>query len=78
MTYKILTARLSQIIKEVARLDQENPTGPDEESDPRIEKLLDEALRIQKALDIIVREVYRNSPEKLAEWERIIQIDDED
>ena len=69
-----LFSRLDYIIKEVARLDKENPTGPDEETDPRIVELLNEGMKIQKELDPLMRGTFRNNPAKFAEWESIMQM----
>jgi DNA-binding transcriptional MerR regulator len=77
MLHEILFTRLDVIIKEIARLDKENPTGPDEETDPRIVALLDEAQEIQKELDPLMRETFRNDPAKLAEWESIMHMCDD-
>jgi hypothetical protein len=65
--------RIGFIVSEVERLDKENPTGPDEETDPRIVKLLDEAERIMRLLDPIVRETFRDRPAELAEWDDIVR-----
>ena len=72
-----LFARIHYIVEEVARLDRENPTGPDEETDPRIVALLDEAWEVQQQLDPIVRETMRDQPEKLAEWDEIMHMCDD-
>ena len=64
--------RIGFIVDEVKRLDEENPTGPDEETDPRIVKLLDEAERVIRLLDPIVRETYCDNPAALAEWDDIV------
>jgi hypothetical protein len=69
--------RIGEIVDEVKRLDKENPTGPDEETDPRIVSLLDEARRLRLRLDPIVRETYRDDPASLAEWVEIMQMCDE-
>jgi hypothetical protein len=65
--------RIGFIVSEVERLDKENPTDPDEETDPRIVKLLDEAERIMRLLDPIVRETFRDRPAELAEWDDIVR-----
>jgi hypothetical protein len=67
-----LFIRISVIVDKVHRLNRENPTGPDEPTDPRIVKLLDEAGIITKQLDPLMRERYRDNPAKLAEWDEII------
>lgn len=64
--------RIGFLVSEIERLDKENPTGPDEETDPRIVKMLDEAERVMRLLDPIVRETYRDKPEALAEWDSIV------
>jgi hypothetical protein len=61
------------IVKEVQRIDKENPTGPDEETDPRIVKLLDLGTKIIREMDPIIRENARNDPQALAEWDDIMQ-----
>jgi hypothetical protein len=72
-----LFTRLDYIIKEIARLDKENPTGPDEETDPRIVELLKEGTEIQKELDPLMRGTFRNNPAKLAEWDSIMHMCDD-
>ena len=73
MRHENLFSRLDYIIKEIARLDKENPTGPDEETDPRIVELLNEGTEIQKELDPLMRGTFRNNPDKLAEWDSIMK-----
>lgn len=77
MEHEDLFNKLDRRIKEIKRIDEENPTGPDE-TDPRIEKLLEECAAITKELDPIVRLVYRNHPAKLAAWDEIIHSCDDD
>jgi hypothetical protein len=72
-----LLKRLSEKIAEVERLDKENPTGPDEETDPRIVALLAEMDEEVKVLDPIVRKTLRHQPEKLAEWDEIMHMCDD-
>jgi hypothetical protein len=48
-----------------------------EETDPRILELINKGMKIQKELDPIVREAYRNDPEKLAEWDSIMHMCDD-
>jgi hypothetical protein len=72
-----LFARMSVILKEVKRLDEENPTGPDEETDPRIVELLAEAEQVQKQLDPLMRSRHRHNPAKLAEWDEIMHMCDD-
>jgi hypothetical protein len=64
-------------VAEVQRLDKENPTGPDEETDPRIVALLAEMDEHIKELDPLVRKAYRHRPERLREWEEIMHMCDE-
>lgn len=68
-----LFALLGQITESVQRIDKENPTGPDEETDLRIVALLRMANRITGLLDPLVRENFKDNPEKLAKWEEIMQ-----
>jgi hypothetical protein len=77
MKHENLFSRMDYIIKEIARLDKENPTGPDEETDPRIVELINEGLRIQKELDPLMRGTFHNNPEKLAEWDSIMHMCDD-
>ena len=51
MEHENLFSKLDKIIKEIQRLDEENPTGEDEETDPRIVALLAEGDEIVKELD---------------------------
>lgn len=64
---------LNHIIKEIQRLDQENPTGPDEPTDPRIVKLLDLGNQLIKEMDPVIREQHRDNPKLLAEWDSLMQ-----
>lgn len=73
MRHENLFSRLDYIVKEIARLDKENPTGPHEETDPRIVELLNEGMKIQKELDPLMRGTFRNNLAKLAEWDSIMQ-----
>jgi len=47
---------------------------PDGEFDPVVEKLIQEAWKIQKQLDPMVREAMRDKPEALAEWDEIMRM----
>ena len=72
MNERDLFERMDVIIAEIERLDRENPTGPDEETDPRIQKLLEEGTEITKQLDPLMRRRFRHNPAKLAEWDDIM------
>jgi hypothetical protein len=72
-----LFARMGFICSEIERIDKENPTKPDEPSDPRIVELLEEGKRIQSEMDPLMRETFRNRPEKLAEWDEIMHMCDD-
>jgi hypothetical protein len=78
MQARDLFDRMGFIAREIDRLDKENPTGPDEETDPRIVQLLEEGRRIQKQLDPLVRETFRDRPEHLVEWDSIMHMCDDD
>ncbi|MDT7807490.1 MAG: hypothetical protein QOJ70_1303 [Acidobacteriota bacterium] len=69
-----LRKRLGVILDKVKRIDEDDPN---DESDPRITKLLDEAGLITKQLDPIYRERVRNNPTALAEWEEIMHMCDD-
>ncbi len=77
MQHENLFSKLDYILKQIEKLDKENPTGPDEEGDPRIDKLLDDAEEIQKELDPLMRETFRNRPAELAEWDGIMHMCDD-
>jgi hypothetical protein len=77
MQHENLFSRMDYIIKEIARLDKENPTGPDEETDPRIVELLNEGMKIQKELDPLMRETFRNRQATIAEWDSIMHMCDD-
>ena len=72
-----LFTRMHYIIEEIARLDEENPTGPDEETDPRIVELIKEGMEIQKELDPLMRGTFRHDPARLAEWDSIMHMCDD-
>jgi hypothetical protein len=69
-----LFQRLGVIIDKVKRIDEENP---EEDSDPRIRKLLDEGRLICARIDPIMRERVRHDPAALAEWDEIIHMCDD-
>ena len=69
--------RIGYLIKEVERIDKENPTGPDEETDPRIVAMLAEMWEIQKELDPIVRATLHDRPAAIAEWDEIMHMCDD-
>ena len=77
MNAEELFARMSVILAEVKRIDEENPTGPDDEGDPRITELLDEGNEIIQQLDPLMRSRHRHNPAKLAEWDEIIHMCDD-
>lgn len=64
---------LNLITSEVQRMDKENPTGPHEETDPRIIRLLDLGNQLTLAMDPLVRKQVRNDPKALADWDDIMQ-----
>ena len=68
--------RLSFLIDEVERIDKES-TVPEGESDPALQPLFDEASAIVRQLNPLIRERYRNEPERLAAWESILNDDPE-
>jgi hypothetical protein len=72
-----LVRRIGEIAREIERLDKENPTGPDEATDPRILELFIEGDEIQKELDVMVRGILRDYPEKLVVWDSIMHMCDE-
>ena len=72
-----LLREMNRVIAEIQRIDQENPTGPNEKGDPRIDALLTEAEGIQNELDPIMRELYRDNPARLAEWDEIMHMCDD-
>jgi hypothetical protein len=71
-----LFSKIGRIIEEIQRIDKENPTGPDEETDPRIVALLDEGVKTINELDPIIRETFRNDYATLSHWDKITQIHD--
>ncbi|HEY0377750.1 MAG TPA: hypothetical protein VGC87_12565 [Pyrinomonadaceae bacterium] len=77
MRHENLFARMSYLLKEIDRINKENPTGPDEETDPRIVELLKEGMEVQQELDPLVRETFRNNPARLAEWDDIMHMCDD-
>lgn len=59
---------------ERVRSAKSNQTDADAEGDAKIEALLDKMTRIVEELDPIVRETFRDQPEKLAEWDEIMHM----
>ena len=74
MRARELFDRLGVIIEEIQRLDKDWPPG---ETNPLIHPLLDEGRAIQRELDPIVRETYRDDPAALAEWDEIMHMCDD-
>ena len=68
---------LDRVMKSIERIDKENPTGPDEETDPRIVAFLKIAQKITDRLDPLVRENYKDNPVRLAEWDEIMHMCDD-
>ena len=73
-----LVSRMKFIIREIERIDKENHTEPDEPTDPRIVQLLEEGAEVQNELDPIVRDTFRNQPEILKTWDKIMHMCDHD
>ena len=69
--------RVGYLVREVERIDKENPTGPDEETDPRIVAMLAEMDDIVKELDPIVRKTLHDRPLALVEWDEIMHMRDD-
>jgi hypothetical protein len=78
MEHENLVSRLKFVIREIERIDKENHTEPDEPTDPRIVQLIEEGTEIQNELDPIVRETFRNQPEVLKDWDKIMHMCDGD
>lgn len=75
--------RMELILQEFAKLAEEKRTALDEAGDPNVEQLIREAdALLRQRLDPMVHEAFRDHPEKLAEWESIMQeyyaLDEED
>lgn len=68
------------ITEKVKEIDERLPDN-DDETDPIIKKLLDFGTLVIRRLDPLVRDAYKNVPEKLAGWEAIMDdykdLDDE-
>jgi hypothetical protein len=77
MRHENLFARMNYVIKEIERIDKENPTGPDEETNPRIVELLKEGMEIQKELDPLMRGTFSHDPATLAKWDSIMHMCDD-
>ena len=77
MDERDLFKRIEVINKETRRLDEQNPSDPEEETDPRIRELFDEGIEIMKQLDPIIREKFRDDPATLAEWDEIMHMCDD-
>jgi hypothetical protein len=65
--------RKKNLLRERARRAL-NPNLTDEERDRNISELIAKGMEIVDELDPIVRETYRDDPEKLAEWEEIMRM----
>ena len=49
---------------------------PNEPTDPEIVRLIEEGMSVVGQLDPIVRETFRDQPDKLAEWDSIMHMND--
>jgi hypothetical protein len=82
MRHEELFSKMNRIIDEIERIDREEPTGPDGETNPRIVELLKEGEKVQRELDPLVRETFRDDPAILAEWDSVMSprddLDEED
>jgi hypothetical protein len=78
MKHENLVNKMKFIIREIERIDKENHTEPDEPTDPRIVQLLEEGQEVQNELDPIVRDTFRNQPEILTTWDKIMHMCDDD
>jgi hypothetical protein len=70
-------SRLNEVLAQVKRGNEENTTGPNEETDPHVKELLNEAQRIQNELDPLVREIMRDDPAALAQWDKLMHMCDD-
>lgn len=61
---------LSHILAEVKRIDEDDP---DNDDDPRIERLVGVMNMVIDRMDPLMRERYRDRPEALAEWDEMIR-----
>lgn len=69
MEHENLFEKLNNVMKEMERIESENPTAPDEPADPRMAPLVREGQQICRELDPLVREVFGNRRDTLAWWE---------
>lgn len=65
----------------IEKVEQFDETLPEDVAEPLIERLLKFGNIVIRRLDLLMREAYQNKPEKLAEWEAIMNdytdLDDE-
>jgi hypothetical protein len=66
-------SRMNSVISEIDGINKKKFPEPDEPPDPVVEKLLAEADEALEKLDPMVREAFRDHPERLAEWDEIMQ-----
>ena len=77
-------SRMREVFKEIDKHNETDPSAPDEgtapqeETDPHVQGLIEQAWELQKQLDPLVREAMRDKPEALAEWDRIMHMCDDD
>jgi hypothetical protein len=82
-----LFSRMHDLCKEIDKHHKKDASETEENADPRVaepveegefdpevEKLIQEAWKIQKRLDPMVREAMKDNPEALAEWDRIMHM----
>jgi hypothetical protein len=74
MQHTNLFDRMEELNKELHRMLDEEPTCLEPKVDPRFIKLLEEAVAVQKELDVLMRGTFHNRPDELAKWEKKMQL----
>lgn len=77
MKYKRRFDKRDKIVRRSIKVGDEQLTMTDEERDRQIAELIDKGMKAVNALDPIMRETFRDDPEKLAEWDEIMHMADD-
>jgi len=78
MEHEDIVRKLGRLVNEADALVKTKTSDVEVEEDPRMLALREEIERIIEELDPIVLETFRNNPAKIAEWKKIMALDEED
>jgi hypothetical protein len=65
---------MEKIGKEIEGVLEDNWEYPDPTMDPRLIKLLERGVAVNKELDLLMRQTFHDRPEELAKWRKKMEI----